>query len=356
MPVALCASLAAVPCLTQSTVRKVAPLGGRDGDPPPVTTTTLLESRYTLYSPELTLLAETTTSAGTPSIAYEYVWFGGQPLAQIENATGSIRWYFNDHLGTPLAVTDANARLVWQAEYEPYGTIYALRRGSDESLHQPLRLPGQTAEDGSDLFQNVFRWYRAGWGRYTQADPVEGAFRSYSYADGNPAAMIDPLGLATLNYGGVTRAAVSGNDMYILTKSTGALGATFREGEVSCPCSPACSMANRAVVYKMNVTIDIVFHIWVLRGGGRAVPFGHWATEAEIFFEEMKHVIDYRNRLRNLLSDAETLEAFDYPSKAQCDVACSLFKRRVESQWSQSIQYVHQNQPHPGFFAGRGWQ
>jgi len=171
-PVALCASLASIPCVTQSSVRKVAPLGGRDGDPPPPTTITLLESRYTLYSPELTLLAETTTSAAPPSIAYEYIWFGGQPLAQVETTTGNVRWYFNDHLGTPLALTDENARLVWRAEYEPYGAIYAVHRGSSETTHQPLRLPGQTAEEGSDLYQNVFRWYRAGWGRYTQPDPL----------------------------------------------------------------------------------------------------------------------------------------------------------------------------------------
>jgi RHS repeat-associated protein len=160
-----------------------------------------LESRYTLYSPELTLLAETATSAATPPIAYEYVWFGGQPLAQVENATGNTRWYFNDHLGTPLALTDTNARLVWQAEYEPYGTIYAIRRGGEETIHQPLRLPGQTAEEGSDLYQNVFRWYRAGWGRYTQTDPDRDVarFHPYDYANGNPPRWTDPRGLKVFN-------------------------------------------------------------------------------------------------------------------------------------------------------------
>src|SRR6266542_3010115 len=172
-PVALCASLSAIPCVTQSAVRTIAPLGGRDGDPPPPSGATLFETKSTLYSPELTLLSETApSSATTAGIAWDYVWFGGQPLAQLENATGNIRWYFNDHLGTPLIQTDATGRPVWQAEYEPYGTIYAIRRGRDETTHQPLRLPGQTAEEGSDLYQNVFRWYRAGWGRYTQPDPL----------------------------------------------------------------------------------------------------------------------------------------------------------------------------------------
>ncbi|HYU79869.1 MAG TPA: RHS repeat-associated core domain-containing protein, partial [Vicinamibacterales bacterium] len=199
-PVALCASLSAIPCVTQSAVRTIAPLGGRDGDPPPPSGATLFETKSTLYSPELTLLSETApSSATTAGIAWDYVWFGGQPLAQLENATGNIRWYFNDHLGTPLIQTDATGRPVWQAEYEPYGTIYAIRRGRDETSHQPLRLPGQTAEDGSDLYQNVFRWYRAGWGRYTSADPLLLDTRRenvYGYALGNPLRFTDRFGLS----------------------------------------------------------------------------------------------------------------------------------------------------------------
>jgi RHS repeat-associated protein len=136
-----------------------------------------------------------TSTAATPVIAYDYVWFDGQPLAQIENATGVIAWYFNDHLGTPIRQTDATGRVLWQAEYEPYGTIYAIRRG--EARHQPLRLPGQTAEEGSDLYQNVFRFYRAGWGRYTQGDPVglKGGSNLYRYTLNNPVRWFDPLGL-----------------------------------------------------------------------------------------------------------------------------------------------------------------
>ena len=197
-PVALCASLATIPCVTQSAIRQVVPLGGRDGDPPPPTTATLFETKYTLYSPELTLLSETGPSSMTPlAIAYDYIWFGGQPLAQIETATGNTRWYFNDHLGTPIIQTDATGRLVWQAEYEPYGTIYAIRRGLSEAIHQPLRLPGQTAEEGTDLYQNVFRWYRAGWGRYSQADPLglSGGVNLFGYALANPNFVTDPLGI-----------------------------------------------------------------------------------------------------------------------------------------------------------------
>lgn len=44
---------------------------------------------------------------------------------------------------------------------------------------------------------NIFRWYRAGWGRYTQADPIglAGGVNVYGYARGNPMLLIDPTGL-----------------------------------------------------------------------------------------------------------------------------------------------------------------
>jgi RHS repeat-associated protein len=44
---------------------------------------------------------------------------------------------------------------------------------------------------------NIFRWYRSGWGRYTQSDPLGklGDPNPYAYALDNPIAFADPLGL-----------------------------------------------------------------------------------------------------------------------------------------------------------------
>jgi RHS repeat-associated protein len=149
--------------------------------------------RISLYTPELNLLAETeSSSAATPPLAYEYVWFAGRPVAQIDVATGTSHFTFTDHLGTPIIQTDSAGRIDWRAEYEPYGAVFALRAGA--ARHQPLRFPGQ--EDG-ETYYNVFRWYRAEWGRYTSADPlgISSDLHVYRYAAANPITRDDPLGL-----------------------------------------------------------------------------------------------------------------------------------------------------------------
>ena len=77
--------------------------------------------------------------------------------------------------------------------------------------------------EGTEENYNVFRWYRAGWGRYTQADPIRPAYPSwglkanarfdrnkrpevsskiepYAYAGDSPLNSIDALGLARCIY------------------------------------------------------------------------------------------------------------------------------------------------------------
>jgi RHS repeat-associated protein len=152
-------------------------------------------ARVSIYLPELQLMSESTTTAA-PAPAWDYVWFGGQPLAQIEVATGAVRTYFNDHLGTPILQTGEAGTVIWRIEHEPYGEDYAFRAGAE--LHQPLRFPGQEREVAGELAYNVFRWYRGGWGRYSQADPIgfNGGINWFAYLNGNPVNDIDPFGLA----------------------------------------------------------------------------------------------------------------------------------------------------------------
>ena len=178
-----CASLSIASCLTAMALQP-SPLSAGD------------TTGYTLYTPELRLLAETEiTAASTKSIAYSYLWFGDLPVASIEAATNTTRWYATDHLGTPLVMTDAGGVVIWRAEYAPYGAVFSLRTGA--SLHQPLRFPGQIAQDGTETYYNVFRHYRSSWGRYTQPDPIalKGGINLFAYVAANPIVRADQLGL-----------------------------------------------------------------------------------------------------------------------------------------------------------------
>jgi RHS repeat-associated protein len=159
--------------------------------------------RYFFYSPEMSLLAETSLSP-TPTTAggYEYIWFNGHPVAEKNSGT---HWTFTDHLGTPLIRTDSAGVVFWRAEHEPYGSVFALRTADQ---HQPLRLPGQEAEQlnlgangVTERSYNIFRWYRPTWGRYTQTDPLKltGGLNLFQYAESDPVDLIDPDGLAPLD-------------------------------------------------------------------------------------------------------------------------------------------------------------
>ena len=159
-----------------------------------------------IYSPELHALARPDAHAirmwgiDFPFHTTEYVWFGDRPVAQLDSiATTTVRYTAADHLGTPFMQTDATANVVWRAEYEPYGNVYTMRTG--KALDQPLRFPGQEASDGSGEVYNVFRWYRSGWGKYTQSDPLGIKLLGfeldhlYAYVQSDPVNLADSLGL-----------------------------------------------------------------------------------------------------------------------------------------------------------------
>ena len=212
-----------------------------------------LGRRYSFYSPEMNLLAETElkTTSGAPAILYEYVWFNGHPVAQVDAGT-TTHWTFTDHLGTPLIQTDDSGAVYWRAEHEPYGSVFALRTADQ---HQPLRLPGQEAEQlnlgpngATERSYNIFRWYRPSWGRYTQADPLrwlyslmndpqrfEGAVNSYRYALSSPTSYVDPLGLLVQLY----CAPVGFGGTNLLHRFTGWIGYKHCFVRIKCDCPPS---------------------------------------------------------------------------------------------------------------------
>ncbi len=110
------------------------------------------------------LLISESTSAG--NIKAEYVYLNGQPLAKIEN--NNIYYYHDDHLGTPMMMTNESGQTVWTGEYLPFGEQLSITG----TITNNLRFPGQYFDSETGLHQNWNRDYRPPTGSYAQADPI----------------------------------------------------------------------------------------------------------------------------------------------------------------------------------------
>jgi RHS repeat-associated protein len=122
------------------------------------------------------------------SVAADAVRFVGGP-----GGATDIAYLHNDHLGTPQAMTDANAQVLWWRDQTPFGQTVA-EGGFSVS---PLRFPGQYDDIESGLAYNYFRDYDPALGRYIQSDPIglRGGLNTYGYVKGNPLKYRDPYGL-----------------------------------------------------------------------------------------------------------------------------------------------------------------
>ncbi len=133
----------------------------------------------------------------------DYVYLGQNPLALVKSKgqKEEIFFYHNDHLGAPKAMTDQWQRIVWTADFDPFGNM-----ASDFDLvKNQLRFPGQYFDKETGLNYNYFRYYNPKTGRYTQADPIGllGGMNRYVYVVNNPVMMVDPSGLSSQESGGM---------------------------------------------------------------------------------------------------------------------------------------------------------
>lgn len=143
------------------------------------------------------VLAESDLSG---NINEEYIFFNGARLARVDRPSGTVHYYFSDHLGSASVITDAAGNVGEQYFYYPYGGMVA-QIGSD-SNHYKFTGKERDAESGLDNFGA--RYDSSNLGRFMtpdysdEHDPVPYAnfedpqtLNLYAYSENNPTSWSD---------------------------------------------------------------------------------------------------------------------------------------------------------------------
>ncbi len=129
----------------------------------------------------------------TDQLARNYFYGSGDINPTILSESGSVYYYYHDHLSTPQAITDENGTVEWQATYKAFGEVDI----TTENIVSNFRFPGQYYDDETKFYYNYHRYYNPGTGRYLRSDPIgmEGGNNYYVYALNNPIILSDSKGL-----------------------------------------------------------------------------------------------------------------------------------------------------------------
>jgi len=116
-----------------------------------------------------------------------------KPAAKIVN--GEHFSIITDYLGTPVEMYNSEGEKTWEVEYDIYGKVRKLVKGSLKDC--PFRYQGQYEDEETGLYYNRFRYYTPDEGIYLSQDPIKLAGNNpnfYAYTKDN-LSWIDPLGL-----------------------------------------------------------------------------------------------------------------------------------------------------------------
>ncbi|QHF09806.1 RHS repeat domain-containing protein [Pseudomonas syringae] len=135
-----------------------------------------------------------TAQAGRNSVRVLH-WEAGKPDGI---ANDQVRYSLGDHLGSSTLELDQQGGLISQESYYPFGgTAWWAARSAVDARYKTVRYSGKE-RDASGLYYYGFRYYAPWLQRWINPDPagaVDG-LNLYTMVRNNPAACVDPSGLA----------------------------------------------------------------------------------------------------------------------------------------------------------------
>lgn len=146
---------------------------------------------YYIYEDNL-LIGEYTSS--NKDKAKEYVYYGIQPVAMLEN--DHSYYLTTDHRNAVIAVTDDDKNIVWQGDIQANGFISSLKG----SVEMNVRGSNQYYDAESGLHYNINRYFSPSRNQYLTPDPVGLAVGDdlYAFAFNRPHEFVDLDGLAPI--------------------------------------------------------------------------------------------------------------------------------------------------------------